>query len=88
MSIADQIVACVMVVERICDENRLIPPVKVKAIDLNGKVWEFEFNPEWDSFELLLPPPSLPVTLHITDSAGHTLEENVTDSRQLLWPGL
>ena len=77
--IVNQLIALVARVEGLCENRRLIPPVEVTAIDPGGKLWRFSFSPEWDSVEVLLPPPRLPITLRLMDSNGIIVEERITE---------
>ena len=77
--IVNQLIALVARVEGLCEDRRLIPPVEVTVIDPDGKLWRFSFCPEWDSVEVLLPPPRLPITLRLMDSNGIIVEERITE---------
>jgi hypothetical protein len=51
----------------------------VDATDFDGRVWNFDFNPEFDSLELLLSRRTLPITLQLRDAAGTIIEDQITD---------
>jgi len=79
--IAKQPIVLMGHIETICEERGFIPPVEVNATDFDGTVWEFDFSPEYDSVDLLLVAPRLPVTLRLRDAKGSSAEAQVTDLR-------
>jgi hypothetical protein len=64
-------------VEGICGEHKLVPPVRVNAVDQDGTVWDFEYSP--DSVGVLQAMPRLPIRLRGTDSTGRVAEMEITE---------
>jgi hypothetical protein len=77
---AIQMIALMAHIEGISEEQQLVPPVEVNATDQDGKVWAFEYSPEWDSVDLLQVVPRLPITLRLKDANGSFVETRITDS--------
>jgi hypothetical protein len=78
--IAIQLIALMAHIEGISEEQQFVPPVEVNATDQDGKVWNFEYSPEWDSVDLLPVAPSLPISLRLKDANGSFVETQITDS--------
>ena len=76
---AVQLVAFLIELEKLCGEYELTPPIEVDAMDFDGRLWKFDFNPKFDSLELLLSQRTPPIILHLKDAAGTIIEEQITD---------
>ena len=77
--IAIQLITLMAHIEGISAEQQFVSPVEVNVTDQDGKVWDFEYSPEWDSADLLQVAPTLPVTLRLTDAEGKSVEIDITD---------
>jgi hypothetical protein len=77
--IAVQLITLMAHVEQISAEQKFVPPVAVNVTDQDGKVWDFEYSPEWDSVDILHEAPRLPVSLRLTDVKGRYVETPVSE---------
>ena len=77
--IAMQLIALMAYIEGISEEQQFVPPVDVNATDQDGKVWNFEYSPEWDSVDLLQIAPISPVTLRLKDANGKSVETQIAE---------
>jgi hypothetical protein len=78
-NIAIHLIALIAHVEGISEEQKFVPPVAVNVTDQDGKVWDFEYSPEWESVDILHVAPKLPVSLRLTDAKGNAIETEITD---------
>lgn len=77
--IAIQLITLMAHIEGISEENQLVPPVNVHAVDQSQLVWDFDYDSEWDSADVLPIAPKLPVDLRLVDSTGKVVETRITD---------
>ena len=66
-------------IEGIAEESQLDPPIRVKASDRGGTMWEFEYSPDWDSLDVLRVIPALPISVRLQDANERIAETEITD---------
>ncbi|HEX4919882.1 MAG TPA: hypothetical protein VFV92_03990 [Candidatus Bathyarchaeia archaeon] len=77
--IVSKLIALMAQVEAICEAHRLLPPVEITARDRQGRLFNFDYDPEWDSVELLHVAPEPPITVRLGDANGTVVEVEITD---------
>jgi hypothetical protein len=75
--IVTQLIALMAHVEGACEELGFTSPVEVCATDVNGQTWQFDFDAESDSVDLLHVAPKLPITLELRDSKGNCVTRHI-----------
>ncbi len=78
-NIAIELIAFMAHVEGIAEENRLVPPIEVNATDQDGRGWNFEYSPDWDSLDIVNVTPKLPLSLRLRDANGNIVETAITN---------
>lgn len=72
--VAYQIMVLMGHIEQICEDNQLEAPVEVEVTDVNGVLWQFEYEPSLAEIKVPLIPPEMPITVRIESCNGRCVE--------------